>query len=305
MPSRRSLLTLCLFFALVATVALSQEQDVEGSKDHPLVSRYPGSLIVAYEVEQFDEFDLPVAPSRQKGDTWDFEKVEHLEGKVTIIEYQFPAERSILEVFRNYQSALSRAGFQVLFTCRDQQCGLEMHPEGLGFWAGWDNRYLAAKLARPEGDVYVGLNVLSEHAYLVVVEIKPMESGLVTVNAAALAGDLSRTGHVAVYGIYFDTGKADLKPESDPTLAEIAKLLKQNPTLKLHVVGHTDSQGDLAMNMDLSKRRAAAVVAALTTKHGIAVARLRPDGVGPLAPVASNKTEEGRAKNRRVELVEQ
>jgi outer membrane protein OmpA-like peptidoglycan-associated protein len=81
-------------------------------------------------------------------------------------------------------------------------------------------------------------------------------------------------------------------------------LLKQDPKLKLHVVGHTDSVGELKFNMDLSRRRADAVVKELTTKHGVASARLRSDGVGPLSPVASNKTDEGRAKNRRVELVE-
>jgi outer membrane protein OmpA-like peptidoglycan-associated protein len=132
-----------------------------------------------------------------------------------------------------------------------------------------------------------------------------MEGGLVTVDAAALANDITNTGHSSVYGIYFDTGKAEVKPESDATLKEIAKLLQQHAGLKLLVVGHTDSVGALAANMDLSKRRADAVVQALTAKYGVAAARLSGQGAGPLAPVASNKTEDGRAKNRRVELVEQ
>ncbi len=140
---------------------------------------------------------------------------------------------------------------------------------------------------------------------LYVVEIKPMEGGLVTVDAAALGGDITRSGHAAVYGIYFDTAKAEVKPESDAALKEIAKLLQQMPALKLLVVGHTDGVGALASNMDLSKRRADAVVAALTTKYGVAATRLSAQGAGPLAPVASNKSEDGRAKNRRVELVEQ
>jgi OOP family OmpA-OmpF porin len=127
----------------------------------------------------------------------------------------------------------------------------------------------------------------------------------VTINAASLADDISRSGHVSVYGIYFDTGKADVKSESDATIKEIAKLLQQNASLKLHVVGHTDNAGDLANNMDLSRRRADAVAKVLTGKYNVAAARLHTDGVGPLSPVASNKTEDGRAKNRRVELVEQ
>ena len=132
-----------------------------------------------------------------------------------------------------------------------------------------------------------------------------MEGGLVTVNAAALGGDITRSGHAAVYGIYFDNAKAVVKPESDAALKEIAKLLQQTPALKILVVGHTDNAGSLASNMDLSKRRADAVVAALTTKYGVASARLVAQGAGPLAPVSSNNTEDGRAKNRRVELVAQ
>ena len=107
------------------------------------------------------------------------------------------------------------------------------------------------------------------NAELYVIEVKPMESDLITVNAASLANDINRTGHASVYGIYFDTGKADIKPESDATLKEIAKLLQGDPKLKLYVVGHTDNQGALDMNMDLSRRRADAVLAALTTKYAV------------------------------------
>ncbi len=116
---------------------------------------------------------------------------------------------------------------------------------------------------------------------------------------------VARTGHAAIYGIYFDSGKADIKPESDATLKEIAKLLQADPALKLYVVGHTDNQGSLQSNMDRSRRRADAVTKQLTTKYAVSAARLSPQGDGPTAPVASNDTEEGRAKNRRVELVKQ
>jgi outer membrane protein OmpA-like peptidoglycan-associated protein len=132
-----------------------------------------------------------------------------------------------------------------------------------------------------------------------------MAAGEVTVNAAAMAADIAQSGHASIYGIYFDTGKSVLKPESDATLAEISKLLAADPALKLDVVGHTDNVGGLASNMTLSKQRADAVVAALVSKYRVSAARLQSAGVGPLAPVATNKTEDGRAKNRRVELVEQ
>jgi OmpA-OmpF porin, OOP family len=110
-------------------------------------------------------------------------------------------------------------------------------------------------------------------------------------------------GHIALYGIYFDTDKTDIKPESAPTLTEIAALLKQDARLTLFVVGHTDNVGGDDYNMDLSRRRATSVVTALTSQHGVDPKRLKPAGVGLLAPVAANHTEEGRAKNRRVELV--
>jgi OmpA-OmpF porin, OOP family len=163
----------------------------------------------------------------------------------------------------------------------------------------------AVSLSRPEGDVNVALHVAALSTRFVVVELKPMDEGLATVSADALNNDIDRVGHVAVYAILFDTAQADLKPESDAALKEIARLLELSPALKLHVVGHTDNVGALAQNLDLSKRRAQAVVTALTATYKVAAARLHPDGVGPLAPVAGNDDEAGRTENRRVELVKQ
>jgi len=173
-------------------------------------------------------------------------------------------------------------------------------------------RYISAKSPRTTGDAYVSLHVgqwsdlkRGPSLVLYVIEMKPMEGDLVTADAATLAKDITDSGHSSVYGIYFDTAKAEIKPESEATLGEIAKLLQQDRTLKLLVVGHTDNVGSLASNMDLSKRRADAVVAALTARYSVAASRLSGQGAGPLAPIASNKSEDGRAKNRRVELVEQ
>jgi outer membrane protein OmpA-like peptidoglycan-associated protein len=118
-----------------------------------------------------------------------------------------------------------------------------------------------------------------------------------------MAKSIDADGRVALYGIYFDTGKADIKPESKASLDQISELLKQRPNLKLHVVGHTDNVGAVESNMVLSKRRAESVVAALSTTYNINRTRLTGNGVASLAPVKTNSTEEGRAKNRRVELV--
>jgi outer membrane protein OmpA-like peptidoglycan-associated protein len=127
----------------------------------------------------------------------------------------------------------------------------------------------------------------------------------ITANAEAMGNDINNTGHVAVYGIYFDTGKTELKPESDVAIEQISRLLLNNPSLKLYVVGHTDNVGTIESNMKLSKDRADAVVNSLVTKFAIPAARLKSYGVASLTPVASNDNEEGRAKNRRVELVKQ
>jgi len=322
MSSKSKVVFSLLCVVLLATsVAFAQSEDREGSKDHPLISRFPGSVIKHYDVKKFDEYILPLGKLDEERK---LSKSQHLEGKVTRITYKAPEDRSTLEIYRNYEPALKSAGFEILFTSSGKEIGdsydwVRYFYESLnplkrsardGLIADEDRyqRYLSAKLSSPEGDVYVSLYVSLNYGcpkvQLDVIEVKPMETGLVTVNADALAKDIARTGHVAIYGIYFDTGKADLKPESEPVLKEIAKLLQQNPKLKLYVVGHTDNVGDLTYNMKLSQARADAVVKELVSKHGVDAKRLKAHGVGSLSPVASNKTEEGRAKNRRVELVE-
>jgi len=306
----------CLLIGLCVPFASAQCEDGD-NKDHPLVSRYPGSCIYTYQQVEFDEFTLPLG----KLVDGKLPKSQHLEGKITAIEYNIPENRSLLEVFRNYQDALKQGGFETLFTCAEPDCtsgpvGDNPQPLNAGGngrceppWAeGNKLHFISAKLARPEGDVYVALSVrkwTGVNAYLYVVEVKPMQSGMVTVNAASLEGGLARSGHVEVPGILFDFNKADVKPESKPALDEVAKLLKGNPALRLWVVGHTDSVGTVEANQKLSEARAAAVAKFLVGGYGIDASRLKGYGVGPLAPVAPNKTDEGRAKNRRVELVEQ
>ncbi len=308
----RKAMAFAVLLILQSTLA-SAQKDISGSMDHPLVSRFPDSTISKYTVVNFDEFKVPL--SRQDSGT---PKSQTVEGKITRITYDTPAPRSVLEVYKNYESALTRAGFKPLFSCvNNDGCGsggpTQLGSVGAEDWSwGAGHRFLAAKLDRAGGTVYVTVHVgqwsdmtRGTQTVLFVAETKSMEIGLVTVDAKALGDDIASTGHSAVYGIYFDTGKADVKPESDAALKEIGKLLQGQASLKLLVVGHTDNVGGLAANMDLSKRRADAVVKALTTQYGVAASRLSAQGAGPLAPVGSNRTEDGKAKNRRVELVEQ
>jgi outer membrane protein OmpA-like peptidoglycan-associated protein len=302
----------CVLAALAALLAVAQRPDLKGSKDHPLVTRYPGSVITDYAYSEFDAVMFPLGKANNQGQ---FDKSLRLEGKVTRIGYEAPAHRSILEIYRNYESALLKSGFQVLWSCiNNDGCGggpTQLTSYGGEDW-GWGSgqRYLVAKSPRTTGDAYVSLHVgqwsdTERGAYVVlfVLEMKPMEGGLVSVDAKALGDSLATTGHVEVPGIFFDTAKSVLKPESDAALQEIAKLLQANPALKVWVVGHTDAVGSPESNMALSNARAAAVTQALTQKNGVDAKRLAPFGAGPYAPVASNDSEEGRAKNRRVELV--
>jgi len=256
------------------------QDDASDSKDHLLLSRMPGYFISEYQQRDFDSFEFPAK---------DGAKVT-LEGRKTMIGYR-PKEgvtvASPLQIARNYHNALTRIG------------GVVLHQD-----VGPGGGQTSMKLVREPEEIWVEVRIGdSGNSYNVnVIEKSGMQQDVVA-NADAWKSDINSTGHAAVYGITFDTDKAAIKPESEPALQEIEKLLAQNPTLTVLLVGHTDSTGEILHNMTLSEARAKAVVAALTAKHGIAASRLSAYGCGPLAPVASNDSDGGRAKNRRVELV--
>lgn len=325
-----------LLLSLALHVCAAAEPDVPGAADHPLLRRYEGSALIGYRQQVFDDLTLPLGPPSRSGSAWTLPTQQVVEGGRTSLLYVSPAERSPLEVFRNYATALSNAGFQTLYTCDEAACGAagalvnrflytkadELDNRGqassMAFASPSEQHYLAAKLSRPEGDVYISVYAARENfanwrdltwnralVLVDIVETRPMEAGKVVVDAAAMANSLASTGRVALYGIYFDTNSSNLNESSNPTLEQISRLLKDNPTMKLYVVGHTDDVGGLAANQDLSRRRAEAVIAALVSQHRADPSRLAPAGVGPLAPVAPNSSEQGRALNRRVELVPQ
>ncbi len=265
--------------ALLVAAPAAAQADKAGCKDHPLIpSRMPGYALVDCKTEEFGRFEFWTPNAREK---------VPVEGRFTFLVYRVTDrknEPSAIEVVRNYENAILKAGGKVL------------HSKPT--W--WVN----GKILKDGQEAWVQVEKGNGQIWLRIVEKKAMTQHIVA-DAAALGGDLSSTGHVAVYGIYFDTGKSEVKPESRPALEEIAKLLKGDPSLKLKVVGHTDMTGPLEANLKLSQARGEAVVQALVGQHGIAAARLKGHGVGPLCPVASNTTEEGKAKNRRVELVKE
>lgn len=317
-----------LFLCALAP-ASANAADLKGSKDSPLLPRYEGSSIVTYSQKEYDSLVVPLGKTVYQDEKYKFTKSETVEGRVTRILYLAPAGRSALEVFRNYEQVLKNKGYVPLFSCAKGECGpYDSFAETLygraqaypipGDEGTKNQQFLAARLSRPEGDVVVtvcafdntfwGSEVKMEknRAYcrVDIVELKGMQSKMVVVKADEMTEKIRVSGRVALYSLLFDTDKAELRAESKPTLAEIAKMLKAQPKMRLLVVGHTDSVGEREYNMGLSKRRAESVVKSLVSSYGIAANRLVPAGVGMLAPVATNQTEEGRAKNRRVELVE-
>jgi OOP family OmpA-OmpF porin len=267
-----------LFLCLAASTAVQfcAAQDTKGCKDSPLISRYPGSYISTCSDKPFDGYEFTITVDKQS-------KSRRIEGKYLQLMYNWPRDNaSKSQVVRNLNNALKAAGYTFDYDSGDYG-DFTVHM----------------------GKTWIMEEVSGGGWYKQTIVVEKGMTQEVVANAAALSGGLSGNGHVIVNGILFDTGKADVKPESAPALEEVAKLLKQNPALKVYVVGHTDNVGALAGNIDLSKRRAASVVQSLTTQYGIAAVRLQPYGDGPYAPIASNDSEDGRTLNRRVELVKQ
>ncbi len=253
------------------------DKDRPGSKDHPILTRMPNFFIDDYKEKEFDQYNF-------KGKQG--EKLT-VEGRKVYIDYGVKSGEKIpseLQIIRNHTNAIKQIG------------GTILHEDGY-------NAYMKVEKEGKETWIHVRAYNQGKAYSLNIIEKKAMVQE-VFADAKAMADDLSSKGHTAIYGIYFDFDKADVKLESEPTLKEIAKLLSQDQKLKLYVIGHTDNVGGFDYNIRLSQSRANAVVKELISKYKVDGARLKPYGVGLVAPVASNKTEEGRAKNRRVELVE-
>jgi OOP family OmpA-OmpF porin len=314
----------------LAQAANLPSHDVPGSHDHPMVSRFTGSVIAGYQSQDYAEVIFPMGLPKWSAPDH-FLKSQHIEGKVTRIFYVAPQGKTGLEVYRNFESALTRSDFKVTYACHGKD-----GPHGCGGHDFADYlinplldplrarnlmidvldvvngnvRYLSAHLDRAEGNVDVSLLVSQSDrtppgVLLQIVEAKPMATNQVTVDSKAMSQGLAKSGHIALYGIHFASDSATLQKGSYSTLEEMAKLMKAHPKLKVFIVGHTDNTGALPHNVALSQQRADAVVKALETRYHVHAGRLAAKGLASYAPVASNGDDAGRARNRRVELVEQ
>jgi OmpA-OmpF porin, OOP family len=257
---------------------MAQQKDDPKCKDHTLFNRMPDYWIRGCVQKQFDVNNFVVA----KG------KKEPVEGQFWRIDYypqnSLVSKPSELQIQRSFENAIKKQGGEVV----------------------WSEKGLSAlKLVKDGQETWIEVRAEFTGKYwLSFVQKKGMAQDVI-VDAAALGNDINATGHAAVYGIYFDSGQSSIKPESAGAIAEIAKLMKAQPALKLFVVGHTDNQGGAEFNVKLSQGWGEAVLQALVLERGIPASRLWSWGCGLFAPIASNDSEDGRAKNSRVELIKQ
>jgi outer membrane protein OmpA-like peptidoglycan-associated protein len=263
---------------LLTTTLYAAQTDNTKCKDHPFFTRMPGSYIYNCDHKQFDGRDFNMG----KG------QIIHVEGQLWWMTYypqsDLKSKPSELQIHRNFENAILKQGGTLVGTATNKKQIYKMNKDGkeiwVEVWAEFTGKY--------------GFTIIQKEA---------MAQDIVA-DAKVFSNDIRTTGHATVYGIYFDTGKANIKPESAKAIAEIVKLLKSDPGLKIHVVGHTDNIGSVESNLKLSQSRADSVVQELRN-NGICPSRLKAFGCGQFAPVMSNDNEEGRSKNRRVELVKQ
>ncbi len=320
-------LTFLLLLQLIAIPGIGQT-DKTGCKDHPLITRFPQSQIKWCETQNFSAYHVAVGKvsGYRKIDKW-----IDLEGKVTRLYYEYQGAATMSEVYQNYRNAIQRAGFTSLAQGFKPQRNVSKEVGGSGWIAtayiknpvptnsgvmlfhgtssAGGKGYIAAKLERAAGTVYVVVAVYQHTSTEVValvdiIEEDALEDGKIEVDPDYIARQIEQFGTVSLYGIYFDFDKASIQRESEPALLAVAKYLQGNPSINLYIIGHTDMKGNLPYNLALSEKRAQAVVDALVNQHQIKRDRLQGKGVGPLAPKSTNRTEEGRKLNRRVELVE-
>ncbi|WEN14221.1 OmpA family protein [Rhodanobacter sp. AS-Z3] len=270
---------LCLTLPLLAMAG----NDIAGSKDHPLLTRYPGSYIGEYsKAYNATEFKVGAGNSAT---------TQTVEGDTTSLRYFHGSpetQPSALQVIRNYQNAIRQIGGEVLYERLPSdgdggETTLKVHTGGKDVWV------------KVVPDIY---GAPTQDYLLVITEVAAMAQA---VTANQLRDELDKNGFITLH-VNFDTGKSVLKPDDLATMQQIALMLKATPALKLSVEGHTDNVGDAASNKTLSEARAKSVMAAIV-QAGVAAGRLSATGFGQERPVADNRSEEGRAKNRRVELV--
>lgn len=304
------LLSKCLRKSLVlglsALIGLSSFSVLAGqAKDHPAFNRIPGAEMEHYDQVDYEEIDLWVSqPYYEMGD-WKVDQTERVAGKYTFIRYKLPKNISLLHAYKNYLSLVKRQQMDVLALC-DKTCG----SDGNKSWQDlmYDGRdqsiyatdftYISARKGNLNLALFISPLGSTTYVYQYVIEEEQLNDSLIS----PIALSLVESGKIDLYGILFDTGKSEIKPDSAGELADLAQVLSDYPKLEIDIVGHTDNVGSKRDNRKLSAARAEAVMDYLIDEHGISEDRLNTIGRGQTQPVADNTTDKGRALNRRVEI---
>ncbi len=321
---RKTILTALISLLIVSPYLFSKNE----IKEHPALSKYEGAKFMGSRVIDYAPYVLGTALQEEKEEKFRghgryFSEFIDLEGQLTRIQYRVSRSEGLFKVYKNYENALKNAGYQILFTTSEKESSYPFWDEEVYHYERGINairieefkgptgsegfRFLSAKGTYKGNNIYFAIfinNRWDDYIYITqdIIEENPMESGLVT--AKKIEDNIEMSGFVSIYGVHFDTGKWNIKEESKPALKEIAGFLKNHPEKEYFIVGHTDNVGDFASNMMLSEKRAHAVLTALVQDYGVKAEQLEAYGVSSLAPVTSNSTDEGKAKNRRVEIVE-
>jgi len=268
------------------------EDLLEGAKEHPAIRNYPGCWVTQQKEREFEELDFPVGVRNDETVT------RKVSGALFAQKVYFPQKVTCTQVLGNYEAAFQKAGMVV----RRGESNVDQPLLSDGCkWVSAEGKEKGSD--RP---LFAVQNCCHspEYAYgaLTVVTAQAMQQK-VEVDADGIEQELESAGRISLYGINFATGKADITPDSAKALSDIATVMKGRPGWKLRVEGHTDDVGQAAANLELSKRRAAAVKDWLVKKHGIDAGRLTTEGLGQTKLLAPNDSDAARARNRRVELV--
>ncbi|RLD86191.1 MAG: hypothetical protein DRJ07_01405 [Bacteroidetes bacterium] len=312
---KKGTLIIAVVALMIATNLFAQRtSDIEGGEDYPLVSRFKGSIIEWYQVRNFDRYFMLSLKDN---------KISNYEinGKITRIQYSVGKEHSVFEIYKSYENSLKEKGFEILITLNDKNCGVNLQEQVYNDEFNGLNKlpkealnpgddeftYLAAKKKIDDKNIYIVVYTAFERGDLVVtfdaIEVKSIQVNLVTVKN--LNKSISANGHMAIYDIHFDTGKSKIKSKSSEALKIIAKYLNSHSDKKYLIIGHTDNVGDFDANLKLSQERSVAVMNELINKYEVEGDQIKAYGNGSTSPVESNSTDKGKAKNRRVEIVEQ
>jgi len=279
---KKYILILPILFMMLFSQA--QNEDEPGSKDYELLERMPNYKIRNYKDFEFDQYEFQ--QSKDQKQSIEGRKIEirfeHYKANTRVVK-----KPSYLQILRNYSAAIEKAGGQILFEHRNSDFG---------------HYFLKTETGK---EVWVEILTAPDNGRrytMTIIEREVMKQDIL-VKADLIEEKIRIEGKIALYGIYFDTGKTLIKPESEESLEQIAIFLKNNVDVNCWVVGHTDLDGSFQNNMELSLGRAKSVITYLQDNYSISPDRLFAEGVGPLAPVSTNETEEGKTLNRRVELV--